>query len=52
MDTMVEHSLVTDLTGRISGTVLTPRDAGYEAARVVLSALARAHDNPPEKERP
>jgi FAD/FMN-containing dehydrogenase len=39
MDTIVDHSLVTEFDGRISGSVLTPDAAGYDAARAVHNGL-------------
>ena len=39
MDTIVDHSLVTQFAGRISGSVLTPDAAGYDAARAVHNGL-------------
>jgi FAD/FMN-containing dehydrogenase len=35
----LDDTLVTDLTGRISGSVLEPQDAGYDAARAVHNGL-------------
>jgi len=39
MTTALDGALVTDLTGRISGSVLEPGDAGYDAARAVHNGL-------------
>jgi FAD/FMN-containing dehydrogenase len=39
MTTALDDALVTDLVGRISGSVLRPEDAGYDAARAVHNGL-------------
>src|SRR5512132_1808716 len=39
MNAIVDYSLLSDLAGRISGSVLAPGDAGYEAARAVHNGL-------------
>lgn len=39
MDTIVDHSLVSELAGRISGSVLSPDAPGYDAARAVHNGL-------------
>ena len=39
MDTIVDHTLVGELAGRISGSALVPGDAGYEAGRAVHNGL-------------
>jgi len=39
MTTALDGALVTDLTGRIAGSVLGPDDAGYDAARAVHNGL-------------
>jgi FAD/FMN-containing dehydrogenase len=35
----LDSALVTDLAGQLSGSVLVPQDAGYEAARAVYNGL-------------
>jgi FAD/FMN-containing dehydrogenase len=39
MTTTLESALVTELAGQISGTLLGPEDAGYDAARAVHNGL-------------
>ena len=39
MHAIVDHSLVSNLAGRVSGSVLAPGDAGYEEARAVHNGL-------------
>src|SRR5512132_4624354 len=39
MNAIVDYSLLSDLAGRVSGSVLAPGDAGYEAARAVHNGL-------------
>ena len=39
MSTTIDPGLVTDLAGQVSGTVLAPHDAGYDAARAVHNGL-------------
>ena len=39
MTTALDGTLVTDLTERISGSVLGPEDEGYDAARAVYNGL-------------
>jgi len=39
MSTTVDAALVAELAGQVSGSVLGPRDAGYEAARAVHNGL-------------
>src|SRR5437763_7735186 len=39
MTAVLDDAVVTDLTGRISGSVLGPEDAGYDAARAVHNGL-------------
>jgi len=39
MSTGLDSALVADLSGRVSGSVLAPRDAGYDAARAVHNGL-------------
>jgi FAD/FMN-containing dehydrogenase len=39
MSTTLDDALVTDLAGQVSGSVLVPQDAGYEAARAVHNGL-------------
>jgi FAD/FMN-containing dehydrogenase len=39
MSTTLDSALVADLAGQVSGSVLGPRDAGYEAARAVHNGL-------------
>ena len=39
MSTTLDPALITDLAGRVSGPVLTPEDAGYDATRAVHNGL-------------
>ena len=39
MSTALDSALVADLSGQVSGSVLAPRDAGYDAARAVHNGL-------------
>jgi FAD/FMN-containing dehydrogenase len=39
MNAIVDYSLLSDLAGRVSGSVLSPGDAGYEVARAVHNGL-------------
>jgi FAD/FMN-containing dehydrogenase len=39
VDIVVDHSLVAGLAGQISGSILGPDDAGYDAARAVHNGL-------------
>jgi FAD/FMN-containing dehydrogenase len=39
MSTTLDPALITDLTGQVSGAVLGPEDAGYDAARAVHNGL-------------
>src|SRR2546423_2296374 len=39
MSTTLDDALVTDLAGQVSGSVLGPQDAGYDAARAVHNGL-------------
>lgn len=39
MSATLGDDLVRDLAGRVSGLVLSPQDAGYEAARAVHNGL-------------
>src|SRR5947207_4233644 len=39
MSTTLDSALVAELAGRVSGPVLGPRDAGYDAARAVHNGL-------------
>ncbi len=39
MSTTLDQTLVSDLAGRVSGTVLGPQDAGYDATRAVHNGL-------------
>ena len=39
MSATLSHTLVQDLTHKISGTVLTSEAAGYEAARAIHNGL-------------
>src|SRR3954469_18117408 len=39
MTTAIDNSLVTDVARRLSGAVLVPGDAGYDAARAVYNGL-------------
>jgi FAD/FMN-containing dehydrogenase len=39
MSTTLDSALVADLAGQVSGSVLSPQDAGYDAARAVYNGL-------------
>jgi FAD/FMN-containing dehydrogenase len=39
MSTTLDSALVADLAGQVSGSVLSPQDAGYDAARAVHNGL-------------
>jgi FAD/FMN-containing dehydrogenase len=39
MSATLDHAVLADLAGHLSGSVLGPRDAGYEAARAVHNGL-------------
>jgi FAD/FMN-containing dehydrogenase len=39
MSTTLDHALVTELGGKVSGAILGPWDAGYDAARAVHNGL-------------
>ena len=39
MSTTLDQTAVTDLAGRVSGTVLGPEDANYDAPRAIHNGL-------------